>query len=521
MGRRRLNVSTGGSKSTLTTGRPENSSPAVLQVENVRKVYGGEVALADASLSVGTGEIHGLIGANGAGKSTLIKIVCGVETQDAGTVTICGETLPVPGDPRAVKAVGCAYIHQDRALAPDLSVAENIALTTDFPRRVGGRISWGKTRRKAATALSRMGVDIDPDSLVRDLPIAEQTLVAIARAIGVEARLVLLDEPTASLGLEESRKLYEVLEQLAADGVSSVLITHALGDALKVCDRITVLRDGRVVDTCDTDGLDAQTVNTMVLGHPLSEAGAGDRAPQSFGRADEAVMAARGLRGEVIGPLDFDLHRGEILGITGLIDCGHLELGQILAGLTQPRGGAVVLHGGEIRLGSVPASIAAGIGYVPSDRLDQGLGLGLTLRENLFLNPQGRGPINRRAESRRAKEILVRQGVKPPDPEAELSTLSGGNQQKVLLARWLERKPEILVLSEPTVGVDVGARDDIYAKVRVAVGEGMTVLLISSDIDEVVELADRVIVLSIGRKVGELSSGELDPGVLGHAINRT
>jgi ABC-type sugar transport system ATPase subunit len=499
-------------------GRSEHA-PAVLEVEDVRKVYGGEAALAGASLAVGEGEIHGLIGANGAGKSTLVKIICGVETQDSGRVRIDGRELPVPGDPRAVREAGCAYIHQDRALAADLSITENVALTVDFPRRSGRRIDWRGARRRAAEALALMGVELDPDTLVRHLPIAEQTVVAIARALVVDARLLLLDEPTASLGHDESRRLYEILERLRAQGMSSVLITHALGEALDACDRITVLRNGVVVGNRPTAELDAGELTTMMLGHALETKS--DPAAARAAARGEAALIMSGARGEVAGPLDLTLHRGEILAVTGLIDCGHLELGGMVAGLNVCRAGSMSLDGRPFAPPSVRHALAAGVGYVPSDRLAEGLGLGLTLRENLFLNPAGRKRISRREETRLARRLLAEHGVKPVDPEAELSTLSGGNMQKVLLARWLYRQPSVLVLSEPTVGVDVGAREDIYSQVRQARDGGTAVLLVSSDFEEVVTLADRAVVLRIGHVVTEFEGEQITVSALGRAGNGT
>lgn len=483
------------------------AAPA-LEVQGIQKVYGGEIALAGASLRVGPGEIHGLLGANGAGKSTLVRIICGAEPQDGGTVAIGGERLPVPHSGAHVKALGCSLIHQDRALAPDLTIAENIAMTVGYVRR-RGLIDRRATARQAREALDRVGLRADVEAYVGELPIAEQTLVAIARALTVDAKLILLDEPTANLGQEDAQMLYGRLRGLAAQGVACVLITHALGEALGVCDRVTVLRNGEVVATRASSELTPDELATLVVGHtPTSSLALRDA--QTRHHADAVPrLRLRELTHERFGPLTLDLRPGEIVGITGLADSGHLAVGDVIAGLARASGGAMEIDEVAYRPRGVPDARSRAVAYVPPDRVRDGLAVDMTARENLFLDAGagfGSGAANERAE---AREILAAAKVRPPEPEAQLTTLSGGNMQKVLVAKWLATDPSLLVLAEPTVGVDIGAREDIYARLREACAKGLAVLLASSDLEEVAALSDRVLVLRYGRVVAELPAADV------------
>ncbi|ABL80332.1 MULTISPECIES: sugar ABC transporter ATP-binding protein [unclassified Nocardioides] len=478
-----------------------DSPSAALEVSGVEKVYGGNVALAGVSLSVGQGEIHGLLGANGAGKSTLVKIISGIEPQDAGTVSILGAQLPLPHHPSAVRELGCALIHQDRALAPDLSIADNIALTVGYTRR-WGLIDNRATTLRAREATARVGLSVDVSTLVSDLPIAEQTLVAIARALAVDARLVLLDEPTANLGREDAHLLYGRLRALADDGVACVLITHALSEALEVCDRVTVLRDGEVVASQPASELSPDQLATLVVGHRPAHH-VSERRKRSGSAAETPRLSLAGLTHDRFGPLTLDAFPGEVIGITGLADSGHLQVCEVVAGLARASAGTMRVDGTEYAPSGVAHARGRHIAYVPPDRLRDGLASSMSARENLYLD--GRSPKRERSESQR---IMRDAKVKPADPEAHISTFSGGNQQKVLIAKWMETEPSLLVLSEPTVGVDIGARDDIYSRIHQSCAEGRTVLVASSDLEEISLLSDRVIVLRYGQVVAELESEE-------------
>jgi ribose transport system ATP-binding protein len=484
-------------------GAGNHATPA-LEVSGIQKVYGGEVALANATLRVDQGEIHGLLGANGAGKSTLVRIISGVERQDGGTVSLGGDPLPVPHNAAIARAHGLAMIHQDRALVADLSIAENVALTVGFPRR--GRLVDGKAlRRQAKDALARVGLDHDVDSFVRELPIADQTLVAIARALAIEAKIIILDEPTANLGAKDSNRLYERMSALAKEGVACVLITHALGEALRVCDRITVLRDGNIVASRPCHELTEQEVTTLVVGHKMPDYHSnGSAAADRSGTTP--VLSLRDAHCDLLGPLSLDLRPGEVVGLTGLADSGHLLIGELLTGQRPLDDGEMTLGGEQFRPAGPAAAREHGVACVPPDRLRDGLAVQMSARENLFFDGRAVGSsfgIPRRRESAVAGEMLAAARVRPPGPEAILSTLSGGNMQKVLMAKWLAVKPQVLVLCEPTVGVDVGAREEIYERLREARELGLAIVLASSDFEEVLALSDHVFVIRYGQVIAD------------------
>lgn len=488
-----------------------------LAVVGVQKVYGGETALGGVDLALRPGEIHGLLGANGAGKSTLVRIICGAERADAGSVTMFGQTLP-PGSPQAAKSLGLAYIHQDRALAPDLSVADNVALSTGYTTR-WGLVDTKAARARAAEALQRVGLDVDPDTVVEGLTIAAQTLVAIARALAESATVLLLDEPTANLGARDSARLYKRLRMLAEDGTAVLLITHALDEALAVCDQVTVLRNGLVVADAPSSELTTEVLARHIVGsaHALDKHRSVARFDRTASTSSPRAprLTIRDLEVEEVGPLSLSVEPGEIVGVTGLADSGHLLVGEAVFGVQPVTSGTLELDGTVYRPSTVSAARARGLGFVPPDRVRDGLAVDLSARENLFLDGVLPSARQRRIdESRSAAAILRTAGVKPADPDAPLSTLSGGNMQKVLVAKWLQPEPRLLILSEPTVGVDVGARDDIYTRVREACSTGMSVLLTSSDFDEVTALCDRALVLRYGRPVGWLAGAEISVNAL-------
>jgi ABC-type sugar transport system ATPase subunit len=373
------------------------------------------------------------------------------------------------------------------------------------------------THMLAAEALGRVGLDVPTGSLVGELPIAEQTLVAIARALAADAALLLLDEPTANLGAADAQMVYERLRTLRSGGTACVLITHHLDEALDVCDRITVLRDGRHVATKLACELDPVELTRLMVGDQYMRSVEVPVSSHTRARVD-TVLKVAGLAVIPGRGIDLDLHAGEILGVTGLPDSGHLDLGEVVFGARRAIGGSMELVGAAFEPGSTRDAIESGVAMVPGDRLRDGLSSTMTLRENLFLSPKSdHRLISATRERRHGAEILHRFGVKPPDPDAELSTLSGGNMQKVLLAKWLIRRPRLLILCEPTVGVDVAARADIYRRLREAAEEGVAILLLSSDQDEVAELSDRAIVLRYGEVRARLEGENLTAEHLGAA----
>jgi ribose transport system ATP-binding protein len=497
-----------------------------LELNDLRKVYGGVVALAGATMSVRSGEIHGLLGANGAGKSTIVRLVAGAVPQDHGTVSVFSEQLPVPHDASMLRHYELGVIHQDPGLVLDLSIAENMSLIVDYPRRgrVSRRIDWREVRRIAVAALARLGVEHDVRDLAGTLSVADQAIVSIARALALNARLLLLDEPTANLAVEETARLHAVMRRLREDGVTQLLVTHALDEALELCDRISIIRDGSIVGTFASADLTTARVAQLMLGYEIT----GDETSASTNSQDRPGATSRDLApvltlervgGELLRAISLTVGRGEIVGVTGLADSGHLALPGLLAGLQPRAAGQMLLDSQAYEPANPHDALRSGVGVVPSDRVGAGLAAGMSLRENLFLNPGPKHPIRRRPESSLARRLLVASGIRPPDPEAEISTLSGGNQQKVLVARWLAKGLRLLVLAEPTIGVDIGARHQIYDQIRQQRIDGLGVLLVSSDFDEIAALADRAIVLRSGHIAKELQRSEITVARLTHSCH--
>jgi ribose transport system ATP-binding protein len=463
----------------------------LLRATAVRKVFGGTVALADASLHLQAGEIHGLLGENGAGKSTLIRILAGAHKPDGGTVEVAGEDITSALSPQAVRAAGISFIHQSLDLVGDLSVAENIAMEVGYPRKRSGLIDWRAVQRQAADALAAMGVEIDPHRQVASLPIAAQATVAIARALALDCRVLILDEPTASLAAGEVDALFAVLNRLRETGIGILFVSHRMDEVFTLCDQVTVLRNGSTVAQCRIADSSEEEIVELIVGHAVEPRGRGAAAAA----AGPPVLKVRDLEGSAVGPMSFELSGGEILGFTGLSDGGQQELGELLFGLSPPHGGSMELGGSAYAPSGPREAIRRRVAYVPADRAQDGVAAHMSLRENLFANPADGGVISLRREKRSSQELLDRFGVRPAEPERELATLSGGNAQKTLLAKWLARKPDLIILNEPTTGVDIGAREHIHEVVRAAAAEGAAVLVISSDFDELAALCHRTIVL--------------------------
>ena len=482
----------------------------LLDAQDVRKTYGGTIALKGVSLVVQPGETHALLGENGAGKSTLIKCLAGTPPPDGGKISVDGVTLPPYHTATAAAEAGLAFIHQEGSLVEDLSVAENIAMIGGYPLRFG-IIDWGAVERRAQSSLKRLGVTIDPRARVAELPPASRTAVAIARALARSAKILVLDEPTANLGAKDVAALFGVLRRISAEGSSIVFVSHRLEEVYDLCDRVTVLRDGANVGTTRPSEVSRQELVAMICGRDVLMAGKPQ--PRS---APTRVVRAEALEGEVVGPVSFAVGAGEIIGFTGLSDAGHYEIGEILFGLTQPAGGAISLFEKPFSP-RVPAdAMKAGISYVPPDRNADGLAGDMTLTENLFLNPSwdvgsGKGAsfVFSSRERPLAESLLRQFTVRPPIPDARISTLSGGNAQKVLAARWVSTKSPVLIVNDVSVGVDIGAREDIYTAIRAAAASGSAVLVITSDFEEIEILCTRALIFVRGLLRATLSGDDL------------
>ncbi|WP_299790567.1 sugar ABC transporter ATP-binding protein [uncultured Marivita sp.] len=483
---------------------PAESSPApggvLLDVAGLTKRFGGTLALDRVDFRVETGTVHAFLGENGAGKSTLIKVLAGVHLPDGGQVSGPAGSLR-PGQP----LTGVAFVHQDLGLVDTLSVAENIALGIGFPRRFG-LIDWRAAQTRAGEVLRGMELDFEPDEPVGRLGAAEKSMVAIARAVAADAQVLILDEPTATLPTQDVEALHHAIRRLTARGMGIVYVTHRLDEVFQIADQVTVLRDGR----CCHTGAVADCSSEELVAHIIGR-GAGSMFPTLLEPGRNEVLDVHDLRSKTVGPVSFKLHAAEVLGLVGLRNSGQDTAGRLIAGALMPRGGSVQIAGKAVPPGDLRAAIAAGLGFVSSKRVEESLAMGMNIRENLFLDPGllELKRINTRHEAQLAHGLLDRFGVRPPQPERLISTLSGGNQQKVVLGRWLETGRRVLVLEEPTIGVDVGARSDIYALLNEAQELGMGVIVISSDFEEIAGLCHRALVFDRGRVVRELARDEL------------
>jgi simple sugar transport system ATP-binding protein len=485
-----------------------------LTIEAIGKSYGRSRVLSGVDLTIEAGQVTALSGLNGSGKSTLIKILTGVIQPDAGgTIRLNGELLGAI-TPQRARRLGVHVIFQDLALFPNLSAAENIAIEASLAAPFGWR-RRGRARAIATAALERLGAEVDLDAAVEDLPIAERQIVAIARALASEARFLILDEPTASLTAREVERLLGVVAALRAEGVAALFVSHRYSEVARVADNVIALRDGRVVGRFTPDTLSEAGLNAAIAGDVALAAGravANDAGP--------IILQARALtrRGE-FADVDLTVRAGEVIGVTGRLGSGRTELAETLFGLRRPDSGEIRIDGAPRRFRSNRDAIAAGIAYVPEDRARLGLILEASVADNIVLAGRRRwlrrgGRIDHERTRALAAELIRRLGVRPADPEAPVSSLSGGNQQRVALAKWLALQPRLLVLDAPTVGVDVAARQALYRVIRETAGSGAGVILISDEIEEVRSNAERVFVMRAGRLTGPyLSSAMSEAGL--------
>ena len=505
-------VTVASSGPTDPTDQADQAQPlnTLLDARGIRKAYGGSIALRDVSLAVRAGEIHALLGENGAGKSTLIRCLAGTPPPDAGTIIVEGHQLPPHHGPVEATAAGLAFIHQESTLIESLSVEENIAIVEGYPRRFG-LIDWLAVRRRAIETLDLLGVSIDPRATIAELPLASRTMVAIARALALSAKLLILDEPTASLGPTDVARLFAALRRISSQGGAVIFVSHRLDEVYDLCDHITVLRDGANVGSAQPRDLSRREMVAMICGHEVSFAA--KNLPQ---RALEPLLQATALEGELIAPISFTVGAGEIVGFTGLSDAGHYELGEMLFGMAPLVGGQLRLQGQPYTARSPVAALAASVAYLPRDRNLDGLAREMTLTENLYLNPARESPamagsmwLLKEREDHAAVALLRRFAVRPPLPDARVSTLSGGNAQKVLLARWLSSGARLLIINDVSVGVDIGAREEIYAAIRLASASGTAVMIITSDFEEIENLCSRALVFSRGLLRAEFEGDQL------------
>ncbi len=478
----------------------------LLEMRGICKRFPGVQALQDASLEVFPGEVHVLLGENGAGKSTLMKVLCGQYQADAGTIGFLGHAI-APQDPMEAEAHGLVMIHQELNLVPGLTVAENIFLGHEPTR--GGLIQKDVMGRISSDLLHRLGCEVDPNTPVAELSVAEQQLVEIARAFREEARLLVMDEPTAALADNEIQALFGVIRSLCREGVPVIYISHRMKEIFSIGDRVTVMRDGHTVGTRDVKGTTVGELIQMMVGRTIVE-----QIPKREVPLGDPVLEVEDLAREgVLEPVSLEIRAGEILGVAGLMGSGRTELARVIFGADRPDGGCVRVGGKTLVHRTPGESIAAGLGFLTEDRKQQGLVLQLSVRENITLTSLDEisvfGVLDLGGEREQAQTMVDRLSIRTPSLDQIVVDLSGGNQQKVVLARWIAARCRVLLFDEPTRGVDVGAKVEIYELIGELVEHGVAILLISSEMSELIGLADRVAVMHEGALQGVLPRAEV------------
>lgn len=489
------------------------AADAWMRIRGLTKSFAGELALERADLDIERGRVHGLVGANGAGKSTLIRCLAGVTSPDQGSVTIMGNELQM-GSPQASERAGLAFIHQELNLIPHFSALQNMLLGAPKATRFG-MIDWKRSGVAACAAAERVGIRFPLDTKVSELSVAQRWLVMIGKALTRDASMIAMDEPTASLSEPESEQLFAIIRDLAAQGVAILYVSHRLEEVLNLCDRITVLRDGRIVSQAERGALDKKGLVRAIIGHAIRTPDERDRLAAD--RSQQPIFSARAIAWkQAVKDVSLDLHKGEVLALGGLVGAGRTEFAHLVAGLARPEAGHFELDGKRLEIANVSEAVKAGIALVPEERRSQGVMLQQSVAFNINISTLKRLrsvpglPFLSDAKSRRQAESLVAHlGIKTPGITAKIASLSGGNQQKALIARWLNAGTKLLILDEPSRGVDVGAREEIHDAIRALARSGVGILVISSDVEELTLLADRVLVMREGRVTGELTGADI------------
>ncbi len=481
----------------------------LVEVREVSKAFGGVQALNDVTLDIAAGEVHALVGENGAGKSTLIKVLSGSCRPDSGEVVVDGTSLSLD-DVAASEAAGIAVIHQESTAFPHLNAEDNIFVGAEPRRFMGLLLDRAVMERRTEGLLDRLGEKIDPKRPVGELPVAQRQMVGMARALSRDSRLLVMDEPTASLSDRETETLFRIIRQLQDQGVSILYVSHRLEEVFELADRVTVLRDGRWVDTRPIGEVTRDSLIRMMVGRDVGQPGVQKRMPTESGRV---LLDVRNLtRESVFSNVTFSVRAGEIVGLAGLVGAGRSEVARTIFGVDRPTSGSVTVAGSPLRPGSVQAAMELGVGLVPEDRQHQGLVLPMSINDNLALAVQRTltrwGFRSGKRETALAERMTRELDLRTPSVLAPAETLSGGNQQKLVLGKWLAASPRVLLLDEPTRGIDVGAKAEVHRMIRQLAGNGLAVLFISSELPEILLMSDRIIVMRSGAVAGQFSRDE-------------
>ena len=494
---------------------PEPASPPLLRMTGITKRFPGVLALDDVALEVRAGEIHALVGENGAGKSTLLKILAGAQAPDAGTIALAGEPVTLTS-PLEAQRRGIVTIYQEFNLVPNQTIAENVFIGREPGR--AGFVDWREMARRTREIAGRLGLDLDPMALVRDLSVAEQQMVEIARALSVESRLIVMDEPTSALSEVEVEKLFAIVGELRSRGISIIFVTHRLEEVIAICDRYTVLRDGRPAGGGAVAGTGVDDIIRLMVGRSV-DALFQRRAADGVGEVALGVTGLTRLRtaqdphATVLHDIHLEARRGEILGLAGLVGAGRTELARAIFGADPIDSGAIAIDGRPVTIRSPRDAIRHGIGLVPEDRKQQALFLTLAIRSNISIAALDRltrwqAVVDERAETALVEQFRARLNIRMTGPEQPVSNLSGGNQQKVVLARWLALQPQVLIVDEPTRGIDVGAKAEVHQLLYDMARSGIAVIAISSELPEVMTVSDRIVTMREGRVTGEIARAE-------------
>ncbi len=470
----------------------------LIEMKNISKSFSNVKVLENVSFSLKEGEVHALMGENGAGKSTLIKILTGIYTADTGSIYVNGQEVKFSG-PKDAEKMGISVIHQELNIIPQLSVAENMFLGRDLCYGKSGILRTSEMKKKTREYLEKLGISINPDEIAENLSVGQQQMVEIARAISLDTRVLIMDEPTAALTDREIETLFNVMNDLRRQGVGIIYISHRMEEIFAICDRISVLRDGHFIGTENIDETNLEAIVQMMVGRQI-----GGRFPErSHGIGEESLRVENLSNGKFLKNISFSARRGEILGIAGLMGSGRTELVRTLFGADKKASGKVFLFGKEIHIRKPEQAIAAGIAFVTEDRKQEGLVLDLSVRENISIPNLAAisksGVVSERLERELTGDMIKKLNIKTKDAEQIVKSLSGGNQQKVVIGKWLGIKPKILILDEPTRGVDIGAKKEIYNIMNQLTAEGVTILMISSELPEILGMSDRIIVMHEGK----------------------